>query len=172
MIGLKRGTVKLKLNHKEWEKLFEFEKKYLISKFKDYPIIVEHVGATSIYGVSAKPIIDMMIGMSPNLSIKYVYNKLIELGYEDRGRGGVSGQRLFVKGPEEKRTHYLHITRNNSDYWREHIIFRDYLRKHKIDREAYSNLKKKLAKKFSDNRAEYTKSKGKFINNIIMRATK
>ena len=164
--------MKLQTHHKEWAKLFELEKKYLMRKFKDFPINIEHIGATAICGVPAKPIVDMMVGVPTSKSIKYVYDILTKLGYEDRGGGGVLGQRLFVKGSEEKRTHYIHVTRNNSLYWNEHIAFRDYLRENKRDCEAYSDLKKKLAEKFSDDRTKYTKGKGRFVGNIIKKAKK
>ena len=171
MLGLKRGTVKLSRHHKEWGRLFRKEKELLLSAFKNERIKIEHVGSTAIAGISAKPIIDMLMAVPSNIQ-KVFYKKLKELGYLDRGQQGVRGQRLFVKGSENKRTHYLHLTGENSKFWKEHILFRDYLREHKIARDEYNVLKKKLAEKFANRRSLYTKAKAEFIEGIIKKAKK
>ncbi|MCK5475009.1 MAG: GrpB family protein [Candidatus Pacebacteria bacterium] len=59
MIGLKRGTVKLTAHHKQWHKLFEVEKKLLLTMLANDNVVIEHVGSTAVEGVVAKPIIDM-----------------------------------------------------------------------------------------------------------------
>lgn len=127
MIGLKRGTVKLCRQHKEWVKLYRKERDLLLSALSNQKVRVEHVGSTAIPGVWAKPIIDIVLSAPAN-QLKMVYRILKQIGYIDRGEQGRQGRRLFVRGPEEKRTHYLHVTRNNSKVWEEHILFRDYLR--------------------------------------------
>jgi len=170
MLGLKRGTVKLTSHHKQWAKLFEKEKNILLLTLGDIKTNIEHVGSTAIPGVLAKPIIDMMLGISKSEQTEMIYKKLQELGYEDRGEQGIPGQRLFVRGPEENRTHYLHITKLNSDFWQEHILFRDYLKQNKEARDEYNQLKKNLAEKYSDKRELYTKAKADFIQNIIDKA--
>ena len=112
-----------------------------------------------------------MMAVPSNIQ-KIVYKKLNVLGYLDRGQQGVRGQHLFVKGSENKRTHYLHLTGENSKFWKEHIMFRDYLREHKTARDEYDKLKKKLAKEFSERRSLYTKAKADFIGCIIKKAKK
>jgi len=166
MIGLKRGTVKLTSHHKEWIKLFKKEKKFLLATLNNN-IIIEHIGSTAVPGVLAKPIIDMLLGVSSPKQSKKIYKLLKNIGYEDRGEQDISGRRLFVKGPEENRTHYLHVTDKDSDSWKESILFRDYLRQRKETRDKYNRLKKELAEKFSDNRKQYTKAKSNFIQEVI-----
>jgi GrpB-like predicted nucleotidyltransferase (UPF0157 family) len=169
MLGLKRGTVKLVSYHKQWKDDFVIEKKFLQENLGK-EIIIEHVGSTAIPGVVAKPIIDMMLALPENENPEIIYNKLSEIGYIDRGAQGVEDRRLFVKGPEEKRTHYLHVTKKESDFWDEHILFRDYLLKNKESREEYNKIKKELEQKHSDNRKLYTKAKSDFIQSIIGKA--
>ncbi len=171
MIGLKRGTVKLSSDHIRWEKLFEKEKQLLTATL-DNTIDIEHVGSTAIPNVPAKPIIDIMIGFSKMRQAKEIYKILSEMGYKDRGEQGVFERRLFVKGAEDNRTHYLHVTKKNSGFWIEHILFRDYLRQHKDARDEYGELKKQLEKEYSDNRKQYTKEKADYIQKIIIRAKK
>jgi GrpB-like predicted nucleotidyltransferase (UPF0157 family) len=169
MLGLKRGTVKLLSHHTEWKKAFEEEKERLQENLGS-EIIIEHVGSTAIFGVEAKPILDMMLAFPENENVDVLYNKLVQLGYEDRGKSGVEDRRLFVKGPEEKRTHYLHVTTEDSAFWEEHILFRDYLSKNKKARDEYTKLKIELEKKYSNTRELYTKAKSEFIQEIICKA--
>jgi len=171
MIGLKRGTVKLSSDHIQWEKLFEIEKQLLTATLGD-TIDIEHVGSTAIPNVPAKPIIDIMIGFSEERQAKKIFKTLNKMGYGDRGEQEVPGRHLFVKGPEDNRTHYLHVTKKNSGFWTEHILFRNYLRQHKDARDEYGKLKKQLEKEYSDNREQYTKDKADFIKKIITKAKK
>jgi len=64
MLGLKRGTVKLASDHEEWARLFEIEKKKLITALSHDIIAIEHVGSTAISGLPAKPVIDIRIAVS------------------------------------------------------------------------------------------------------------
>jgi len=111
MIGLKRGTVKLSSHHKQWAKLFETEKENLLSALNQFKANIEHVGSTAIPGVPAKPIIDMLLFIPDNINVQKIHDILEKQGYENRGEQGVPGRQIFVKGPEENRTHYLHVTK-------------------------------------------------------------
>jgi len=172
MLGLKRGMVKLTSHHEKWVELYKKEQKFLSSVLKDLKIEIEHIGSTAIPGVLAKPIIDIMIIVSKDKEIKKIYNALGNAGYEDRGAQGVKGRRLFVKGPEKKRTHHLHVVKKESSEYNKLMLFRDYLRSCKKTREEYNEIKKRLVKKFSDSRPLYTKAKSIFINDILKKAKK
>ena len=65
---------------------------------------------------------------------------------------------------------HLPVFETDSSLWTEALLFRDILRQSKQTREEYNSLKKRLAKKFADNREEYTKGKARFISEIINRA--
>ena len=172
MIGLKRGTVKLLPHNKKWKKLFAKEKAALENKLNGLVVDIQHIGSTSIFGIPAKPIIDMSLGLRKLRDAKKLIKPLATLGYE--WRKGVSGpnQQLFVKGPEEKRTHYLHVMRYNGGVWRHDILFRDYLRKDPPRAKDYAVLKEKLAAQYADNRGTYTKKKAEFILETIKIAKK
>ena len=170
MLGLKRGTVKLALFHKKWVELYKQERKFLLAVLEGLDIEIEHVGSTAISGVSAKPIIDIMIAVLKDSETKKVYNILKKAGYKNKGAQGVKGRKLFVKGPERKRTHYLHVIKKISKEYNKLIFFRDYLKSHKKARDEYNELKKQLAEKFSHNRPLYTKAKSDFINKVIKEA--
>lgn len=83
MLGLKRGTVKLASDHKEWARLFIKEKKVLIKTLGDCIVAIEHVGSTAISGVPAKPIIDIRISVASlkDSCIKEIAVLLGKIGY-------------------------------------------------------------------------------------------
>lgn len=170
MLGLKRGTVRLEKNHKEWKSLFEIEKQTLLDTFGNLILDIEHVGSTSIPEVPAKPIIDIRLAVSSieDDYIKQFIELLENLGYHYMHK--FPDRHFFAKGPEEKRTHHLSIVESDSDSWNDSVLFRDYLIANLSEREEYSKLKIDLAEKFANDRPSYTKAKEKFIEDIIKKA--
>jgi len=83
-----------------------------------------------------------------------------------------SDRLFFTKGPEKKRTHYLHVGDAGNGYVGDMVLFRNYLQQHKSAAKNYSTLKKKLARQYSKQREIYTKKKEKLINVILHRAKK
>ncbi len=178
MIGLQRGTVKLSPHNPEWAELFEQEKKLLINTFGDPILAVEHIGSTAIPGIPAKPIIDMNVGVASLEVARVMKEKFEALGYEHRPfvpgqtKEDLQRQELYVKGSEERRTHYVHVMVHGSDHWKDDILFRDYLRQHPSRARQYAELKGKLATKHADDRTAYTKGKEQFIQETLRRAEK
>lgn len=171
MIGLKRGTVKLLPHNPKWSDLFEREKKILLNALDGLVVDIQHIGSTSIPGIPAKPIIDISIGIKSMKNSRDFIKIFEDLGYEYRPDfGGPNIQLLFVKGPEEKRTHYIHLMKYNGGIWKNDLIFRDFLRRNKARAEEYAELKKELAKKFANDRTNYTASKGNFVHETIKMA--
>ena len=60
-MGLKVGTVKIEAYNENWKLMFKEEKENLIKVFGDIALQIEHIGSTSIPGLSAKPIIDILV---------------------------------------------------------------------------------------------------------------
>jgi len=169
-LGLQRGTVELKDHDPQWHALFKCEKKILLEIFGDRIIAIEHIGSTSICGISAKPIIDMNVAVTSLRKIDDFIEKLPNLGYEYMPERRFKDRQFFPKGPRECRTHHLNLTEmSNKTGWKGHLVFRDYLRKNKDAREEYDTLKKKLAEQYSDNREKYTHRKADFIQDVINR---
>lgn len=178
MIGLKRGTVKLVLHNPKWSEFFEKEKQLLKNTFGDTIIAIEHIGSTAIPDIPAKPIIDMNIGVESLEIARGMKEKFEKLGYEHRPfmpghtKKELKWQELYVKGPESKRTHHAHVTVYGNSYWKNDLLFRDYLRKNSVRTKQYAELKKDLADKYADDRGTYTKSKDQFINETLEMARK
>ena len=165
MIGLEKGKVKLAEFDKNWVVEFENEKNAIQRAITSYKIGIEHVGSTSIEFLCAKPIIDILIGIEHfNDGFECIHD-LEAIGYESKGENGVQGRHFFAKG--NPRTHHIHMVEINSDFWKEHLLFRDYLRNDSEVRIRYSELKKELALQYENDREKYTSSKSEFIQGII-----
>ena len=128
-------------------------------------ISIEHIGSTAIKEMSSKPIIDIAVAIDNYNKFNKVRQILSQNNYEDRGekRGGY----LFIKTKGELTTHHIHFVLSSSKKWREYKSFKKRLNSDKELRKEYSKLKQKLAKKFAENREEYTKSKSKFIDKVL-----
>jgi GrpB-like predicted nucleotidyltransferase (UPF0157 family) len=170
-IGLKRGTVRLAPHAAEWSALYEEEKNRLEEILSGLPAVFEHVGSTAIAGLEAKPIIDVALGIPSQDDLAVYIRRLEPHGYNDRGT--LPGEdRLLAKGPEECRTHYVHIVEFGGKKWQEYILFRDYMRSHPEARKEYAGLKEVLADQYADEREKYTAGKHDFIQHILELAKK
>lgn len=169
-LGLRRGTVRLTKYHPSWRKKFIKERERLTGALGLLAKKIEHVGSTAIPGMIAKPILDIEIGV-PNVGrIASLKKRLLRLGYigpRTRNRSNI----VFVKGPESRRTVYVHVVKYGGNVWRRDIAFREWLRSRPADAQRYKRLKQLLAKKFSLNRERYTKAKDQFIRSILKKAT-
>lgn len=173
LIGLKRGTVKLVPHNHKWAKLFQIEKKRLQNGLGYQVEAIEHIGSTAVNRMLAKPIIDIAVGIASMRDSKKLVNPLKKLGYEWRQHvGGPHVRLFFAKGPESKRTHYIHLLKYNGEIWKDQIAFRDYLKLNRQVALRYNKLKELLEKKFKDNRTYYTAAKTKFIHSIFKKARK
>jgi GrpB-like predicted nucleotidyltransferase (UPF0157 family) len=173
MIGLKRGTVRLVSHDPGWAALYAEESELLISTFGDVILAIEHVGSTAIPGIPAKPIIDIDIGVESLDVAQAMKDRFSRIGYEHRpyvpGKsfGDMAEQELYVRGSEESRTHYVHVTVYGSDYWNRALLFRDYLRQNACRAQEYAALKTRLAQENPEDRSAYTRGKGDFISETL-----
>ena len=169
MLGLKRKIVKLVDYNPKWVKTFKDEKNKIKKVFGDSVLDIEHMGSTSIPGIKAKPIMDLMVAIPDINKYKDYIKGFNKIGYKFRKDYRETHQEhiLFVKGPEDKRTHYLKLCEFNSEFWNENILFRDYLINHPDVAKEYEKLKIELNKKYSKDRDTYTDKKSTFIKDIL-----
>lgn len=165
-MGLKVGTVYLEYYNENWKNMFEEEKNNLENIFKDIAIKVEHVGSTSIEGLSAKPIIDIMVVINKFEDFESVRRVFLEEPYSIK-LDSDSDEILVRKGPEDNRTHFIHVVEDGSTRCVNTLLFRDYLRNHEDVKKEYEDLKIMLAEKYENNRKMYTASKNEFIQNVL-----
>ncbi|MDQ4123905.1 MAG: GrpB family protein [Acidobacteriota bacterium] len=170
MLGLEKGAIKLSPHREEWHELFAVEARQLTAAIGKYTLAIEHIGSTAICGISAKPIIDIMLGMREIADVGQVIEPFEELGYIYCGENGITNRHYFRKG-SPLRTHHLHIVELNCEFWNNHLLFRDYLRVHPQIAFQYENLKRELARTHRENREAYTEGKTAFIKNVLKAAT-
>jgi len=171
-MGLKMGTVRIEEYNSNWQKEFEEEKKNLKEIFEDIAITIEHIGSTSIEGISAKPIIDIAVGIDKLNNFEKVRNYFINSKEYSVREENPEGEILITKGTLECTTHLIHVMEYKSERYQNTIVFRDYLRKNLEERNKYESLKKELFKEYKNNRKMYTASKNDFIQRILQKAKK
>jgi GrpB-like predicted nucleotidyltransferase (UPF0157 family) len=132
---------------------------------------IEHIGSTSVPGLSAKPIIDILATVESYEGARELIAPLEELGYVYCGEFGIPRRHYFDREDDAGRdTHHLHVLEPGSAEAANHLLFRNHLRANAADREAYAALKRELIAKFAEDRAAYTEAKAAFIQNALARA--
>ncbi len=167
-IGLKRGTVTVVPHNTRWAAEFEKEKKRIVDACGDQIIAIEHIGSTSVQGMAAKPIIDMSAGIARLYDARSLIEPLSKIGYGFYKQ--FQHQMLFCKGPDTRRTHYLHVMRYRGSKWQNDLLFRDYLRTHPEEVWRYTNLKETLAARYANDRQSYSDGKDRYIKSVIEKA--
>lgn len=156
-----------------WPTLFEEERRRIEDAIGPWVAEIEHVGSTAIPAVDAKPVIDIMVGLASMTHADRCVEPLVSLGYSYWEEGVETHHRLFVMFVDARRTartHNLHLVEAGGRYWKERLLFRDYLRDHPVVADQYAQLKHKLAKQHRDDREAYTAAKAEFVSAIVDRA--
>lgn len=152
----------------EWPAQFEAIAGPIRAALGELALSVQHIGSTSVPGLAAKPIIDLVIVMSSRLHLTEVIAKLAELGYAHAGDQGIPGREVFKK-PAQVR-HHLYACAVDAVPLHEHLLFRDYLRTYPAEAAAYGELKTKLAEQYGEDRDGYTEAKTEFVRGVLAKA--
>ena len=117
--------VEIKKYDPEWVQKFEVERNKLGNLFQTILVNIHHIGSTSVPGLSAKPIIDLLIEVTDIEKVNAFNNQMTELGYEAKEENGIPLRRYFQKGGDE-RTHHVHIYETGNSEINRHLTFRIY----------------------------------------------
>ena len=129
---------------------------------------VEHVGSTSVPGLAAKPIVDILAPVTSLVEARAVVPTLQDDGWLDWPADPNRSWRLWFLRPQpEARTHHLYLIQYDDPHVRELRTFRDVLCANDALRDRYEVLKRNLANDFRDDREAYTKAKAGFIENEL-----
>jgi GrpB-like predicted nucleotidyltransferase (UPF0157 family) len=162
--------VNLTVHQSSWQDQYEKEASLLKKIFQGEMVEIHHIGSTSIPGMPAKPIIDILMAVQDILKIDQ-YNSIMQKnGYIPKGENGIPGRQFFIKGTDVNHSHHLHIFQAGSAEINRHLLFRDYLIVHPKEADRYAQLKLKLAKEHSLDIDAYQKGKDAFIKAIDKRA--
>ena len=159
-----------------WPKMFKAEAAFLREKLpRNLVKRIEHFGSTAVPGLSAKPVIDILVEVA-NLkeTKKQIVPLLMAEGYEYFWRPAIGDQppyyAWFIKrNVAGHRTHHIHMVEADSELW-DRLCFRDYLRQFPEEMKRYDKLKRSLAGKYPNDRVAYTKQKSDFVVSVTKKA--
>jgi len=154
----------------KWKQDYQDEQKKIEDILKENALVIYHIGSTSVPGLAAKPIIDIMVAVRSLEKVDAAADAFSALGYEFLGEFGIAGRRYLRKGGDE-RTHQIHIFQ--ADDWNNigrHLAFRQYLSTHEREREEYAKLKRELAQQFPYDIEGYCDGKEAFVRAVEAQA--
>ena len=151
-----------------WPELFELERARVEAAVGEWVEAIEHIGSTAVPGLDAKPVVDLLVGVRGFQDGVRCARLLEGLGYEYRGEAGVTG-RLFLRTDSPRACH-LNLAVVGGEFWKSHLLFRDYLRMQPETASEYARLKHELAARFRHDREAYTEAKTSFVEAVVKRA--
>ncbi len=186
--------ITIEKHNPSWKSKFIELENRLSSILKELDHKIEHIGSTSVTKLSAKPIIDIGIGLDTKEQIDEIIQTMIEDGfvYISAFNSVMPERRFFVhlknrgnfeteysnidkipnENLHENKIANIHIWVLNSPEWTRHIAFRDYLRHNSRVRNEYQLLKEKLSKKKWSDGNDYNNAKNDFIKREELNAIK
>jgi GrpB-like predicted nucleotidyltransferase (UPF0157 family) len=173
MIGQHKRNLNPVPYSREWKVIFEQEAELLRYTLRENALQIEHIGSTSIPGVDAKPVIDIMVAVNSLKKAAELIPVLEKIGYEYRSPDPVPERMFFAKeNKPDHRTHHLNLTEKGSGFWRNQILFRDYLRDHSQIAAEYVDLKVQLAKRYAQTGILDREGKTDFVMKVLALAKK
>lgn len=173
MLGLKRGTVVLLPHDVQWEvqarQVIDLLRRVLGVAACD----IQHVGSSAITHISAKPILDIAVGMKDPEQVFAFAEELECRGVVFRARDtDRDGGLLFVMGDfaADTRTCHIHVVVWRGEAWYNYINFRDYLNAQPEQARKYETCKRELASRYGTDRERYTAGKAPLIARLLEQA--
>lgn len=145
-----------------WENIFKKEKENLFKMINMDGIKIYHIGSTSIKNIYAKPIIDILIEIPPNILIEKINDILVNNNYICMSKKPlrISLNKGYTINGYEKEVFHIHLRYDGDN---DELYFRDYLNENSNIALEYESLKLSLAKIYKHNRDEYTNKKSDFV---------
>ena len=154
----------------QWERDFLKIKDEIKSVLGELAKSIEHVGSTSVRGLSTKPVIDIDVVISDSSVLNDVIAALGRIGYQHEGDLGITGREAFrYDGKDHLQKHHLYVCPSDSAELKRHLAFRDYLRSHPDAVSEYGRLKEDGAKLHPDDVDKYIEHKSPFIEKTLKR---
>jgi GrpB-like predicted nucleotidyltransferase (UPF0157 family) len=161
----------------DWPRMFRLERDHLLNCLPNELIKrIEHFGSTAIPGMSAKPIVDILVEVTSLEETKKKIVPILKAKEYDYFWRPTMGDDIppfyawFIKRDSSGgRTHHIHMVEGDFEHW-DRLLFRDYLIEKAAVAQEYQNLKINLAKRYPDDRVTYTREKSEFIEKVTHEA--
>jgi GrpB-like predicted nucleotidyltransferase (UPF0157 family) len=151
-----------------WPDRFQFEAKRISSALGEHALRVEHVGSTSVPGLTAKPIIDILLVVADSSQEREYVPALETAGYQLRIREPGWYEHRMLKGADGDVN--LHVFSADCAEVERMVTFRDWLRASAEDRDLYARSKRALAQKEWKYTQNYADAKTAVIEQIMCKA--
>lgn len=145
-----------------WPQMFEAEARLILKVLGANCLAIHHIGSTSIPGMAAKPIIDILPIVKNIVQVDESNKAMEKLGYEAKGEYGILFRRYFKKNE----TFNVHVFEADDTEVDRYLKFRDWMRMHPDDAKAYAQLKRELAQKYPNDILKYCSGKDLFVAKI------
>ncbi len=156
--------------HSSWPARYQHEAALIQSALGTDVCAIHHIGSTAIPGMSAKPVIDIMLECQNLNDIDRIKIELSPLGYTEFRRSVVPHWSFFSRKVAVPVSFHLHVREVGDPQIKRHIRFRDYLTRHPQDAAAYQALKVQLANQHQHDIKQYVMGKDKFVQMIDAKA--
>lgn len=168
-LGLASGTVTVLPYDPRWADEFTIASRQIYGAVGPEIIAVHHVGSTAVPGLSAKPLLDILVTVPDFARALELVAQLATLGYEFRPNEEIPDRHYFRRLRGKLRTHHLSLAEPSSHYSKVTLAFRDALRANAEVAQRYAELKLDLARKFPYDRERYIAGKTDFVAEILSR---
>lgn len=153
----------------QWPEQFEREASLIRAALGDRALLVEHAGSTSVPGLAAKPIIDIVLAVADSADEQGYVPALEQAGYVLRIREPDWFEHRLLRGTDTAVN--LHVFTEGASEIGAMLKFRDWLRAHPEDRIAYERVKRELANRDWDRVQDYADAKTAIVTEIGERAS-
>ncbi len=167
--GERLRKVEVEPYQEKWPRMFLEEAEKLREIFTGEILEIHHIGSTSVPGLQAKPIIDIMPVVKDISNVDSFNEEMKHIGYTPKGENGIPMRRYFEKGGDQ-RSHHVHFYEEGSREIKRHLAFRDYLRTHPYEKQQYGEVKQRLAQQFPYDIAAYIQGKEQLVGEIERKA--
>ena len=150
-----------------WKSAFQEIRRELEQAVGDLIVGIEHIGSTSVEGMSAKPCIDIDIVIRDDSVFEAVAGRLAAIGYVHEGNLGIPGREAFAYSDKPHLyKHHLYVCPQSSVELRRHTVFRDFLKANPEAVGKYSTVKETAARLFPEDIDEYIRYKTPCIEEL------
>ena len=152
---------------KAWKSDFEAIRNELETAIGDLILGIEHVGSTSVEGLSAKPCIDIDVIIKDYSIFPTVVSRLNSIGYIHEGDLGIKDREAFrYSDKPHLQTHHLYVCPQDSAELHRHLTFRDFLRSNPEAVRIYSSVKEQAAELYPQQIDRYIEYKSPCIEEL------
>lgn len=150
----------------EWSRWFVDERDRIL-EVVTVDVVVEHIGSTAVPGLLAKPIVDVLVGVAPDVPLGGVSDELTGIGYEPLGTAGVPG-RLHLRRRADRSFNVSVVHLDTG--WRDNLQLRDHLRLNPAARERYAEAKRQALRAGHTRLLPYSDAKHPVVRQLLAEA--